>query len=44
LAIAGIAMTPLPVLMVVGTLAAGVVFAFALDLVKTPIFASLKIT
>ena len=37
-------MTPLPALMVAGTLAAGVVFAFALDLVKTPLFARLKIT
>jgi H+-transporting ATPase len=44
LAIAGIAMTPLPLSMVVGALAAAIVFAFALDLVKTPLFASLKIT
>jgi len=44
LAIAGIAMAPLPVVTVVGTLAAAIVFAFALDLVKTPLFARLKIT
>ena len=44
LVIAGIAMTPLPASIVAGTLAAAIVFAFALDLVKTPLFARLKIT
>ncbi len=44
LAIGGIAMTPLPVLMVVGTLAAAVIFAILLDLVKVPILQRLKIT
>ena len=43
LAITGIAMTPLPVPMVVGTLMAAIVFALLLDLVKTPLFARLKI-
>src|SRR6202034_4007986 len=36
LAVAGIAMTPLPVEVVVGVLAAAIVFALALDLVKVP--------
>ena len=44
LAVLGIAMTPLPVSMVVGTLVAAIVFALLLDLVKTPLFARLKIT
>jgi H+-transporting ATPase len=39
LAIGGIAMTPLPVLVVVSTLAAAAAFAFVLDLVKVPVFA-----
>ena len=43
LAITGIAMTPLPVGMVAGTLVAAIVFAFVLDLVKIPVFARLKI-
>jgi H+-transporting ATPase len=44
LAIAGIAMTPLPAWVVAGTLAAAVAFAILLDLVKVPIFQRLKIT
>ncbi len=43
LAVGGIAMTPLPPLMVTGTLAAAVVFAFVLDLVKVPVFIRLGI-
>jgi len=43
LAVGGIAMTSLPSLMVAGTLAAAVVFAFVLDLVKVPVFARLGI-
>ena len=43
LAIAGIAMTPLPPLVVVDTLAATIAFAFVLDLVKVPVFKHLKI-
>lgn len=43
-AIVGIAMTALPVLVVVGTLVAAVAFAFVLDLVKVPVFARLGIT
>jgi RND family efflux transporter MFP subunit len=43
LAVGGIAMTPLPALMVVGTLAAAAAFAFVLDLVKVPVFARLGI-
>jgi H+-transporting ATPase len=39
LAVAGIAMTSLSVLLVVGTLAAALIFAFILDLVKVPVFA-----
>ncbi len=42
-AIIGIAMAPLPALMVVGTLAAAVAFAFSLDVVKVPVFARLGI-
>jgi H+-transporting ATPase len=42
-AVSGFAMTPLPVSLVVGTLAAAAVFAFLLDLVKLPVFARLKI-
>ena len=44
LAIAGIALTPLPAGMVVGTLVLAIVFAFVLDLVKFPIFRRLRIT
>jgi H+-transporting ATPase len=44
LAISGIAMTALPVFMVAGTLAAAIVFAFLLDLVKVPVFHRLRIT
>jgi H+-transporting ATPase len=41
LAISGIAMTALPVLLVVATLAAAAIFGFILDLVKLPVFAHL---
>ena len=44
LAVAGIAMTPLPAWVVAGTLAAAVVFAILLDLVKVPVFRRLGIT
>ena len=37
-------MTPLPAWVVAGTLAAAVVFAVLLDLVKVPVFRRLKIT
>jgi H+-transporting ATPase len=43
LAIGGVAMTPLPALLVAGTLAAAAAFAFALDLLKAPVFARLGI-
>jgi H+-transporting ATPase len=43
LAVGGIAMTPLPALLVAGTLAAAAVFAVVLDLVKVPVFAHLGI-
>jgi H+-transporting ATPase len=43
LAVAGIAMTPLPAVVVGVTLAAACVFALALDLVKWPVFAHLQI-
>jgi hypothetical protein len=43
LAIGGIAMTPLPALLVAATLAAAAVFAFALDFVKVPVFVWLGI-
>ena len=43
LAIAGIAMTSLPVLVIAGTLAAAVAFALILDIVKVPLFARLGI-
>jgi H+-transporting ATPase len=43
LAVAGIVMTPLPVLVVAGTLAAAVAFAFVVDMVKLPVFAHLGI-
>jgi H+-transporting ATPase len=44
LAVGGIAMTPLPALMVAGTLAAAVVLTFVLDAVKVPVFARLGIS
>jgi H+-transporting ATPase len=43
LAVTGIAMTPLPVWVVAGTLAAAGAFAFVLDFVKVPLFARLAI-
>jgi H+-transporting ATPase len=43
LAVGGIAMTPLPPLVVAGTLAAAAAFAFVLDFVKVPVFARLGI-
>jgi len=43
LAVGGIAMTPLPALLVVGTLVAAAIFALVLDLVKIPVFAHLGI-
>jgi hypothetical protein len=43
LAVAGIAMTSLPAWLVAGTLAAAMVFAILLDLVKVPVFQRLKI-
>jgi H+-transporting ATPase len=44
LAVGGIAMAPLPALVVGGTLAAAVAFAVLIDLVKVPVFQRLKIT
>jgi H+-transporting ATPase len=44
LAVGGIAMAPLPVLLVLGTLAAAAAFALILDLVKVPVFARLGIS
>ena len=44
LAILGLAMAPLSVLVVAGTLAAAAVFAFLLDVVKRPVFARLRIS
>jgi H+-transporting ATPase len=44
LAIGGIAMTPLPPLVVAGTLAAAAMFALGLALVKLPVFAHLRVT
>jgi H+-transporting ATPase len=44
LAVKGIAMTPLPVWVVGGTLAAAAVFAIILDFVKVPVFRRLSIT
>ena len=43
LAVGGIAMAPLPALVVAGTLAAAAAFAFILDAVKVPLFAQLEI-
>jgi H+-transporting ATPase len=44
LAVGGIAMAPLPVLLVLGILAAAAAFALILDLVKVPVFARLGIS
>jgi H+-transporting ATPase len=44
LAISGIAMTPLPALLVAGVLAAAAAFAVVLDFVKVPLFERLGIT
>jgi len=43
LAVVGIAMAPIPFLLVAGTLAAAALFALVLDLVKVPVFAHLGI-
>ncbi len=43
LAIGGIAMAPLPISAVAGTLAAAAAFGFVLDVVKLPVFSRLKI-
>ncbi|WP_408186278.1 MULTISPECIES: HAD-IC family P-type ATPase [Paraburkholderia] len=43
LAIGGVAMTPLPVSMVAGVLAAAVLFALVMGLVKIPVFARLRV-
>jgi H+-transporting ATPase len=43
LAVGGIAMAPLPVLAVAGTLVSAAAFAAVLDIVKIPLFARLKI-
>ena len=43
LAVAGIAMTPLPAGAVAGVFAAAIVFAVLLDLIKVPLFARLRI-
>jgi H+-transporting ATPase len=43
LAISGFAMTPLPAVVVAGTLGAAAAFAGVLDLVKVPVFARLRI-
>jgi H+-transporting ATPase len=39
----GIAMAPLPVTVILATLAAAVAFAFLVDIVKVPVFSRLKI-
>jgi H+-transporting ATPase len=39
----GIAMSPLPLLVICGVLAGAVVFAFTVDIVKVPVFSRLKI-
>jgi len=44
LAVSGIAMAPLPPLVIAVTLAAAFAFAFVLDMVKVPLFARLQIT
>jgi len=43
LSVGGIAMTPLPALVVAGTLASAAAFAFVLDMAKAPVFARLNI-
>jgi H+-transporting ATPase len=43
LAACGIAMAPLPILVVGGTLVAAAVFAFILDFAKVPVFYCLRI-
>jgi len=43
LAICGIAMSPLPILVVAGTLVSAAVFAFLVDFAKVPLFRRLKI-
>jgi H+-transporting ATPase len=43
LAVGGIAMAPLPALVIVGTLVAAAAFAFVLDLLKVPVFRRLGI-
>lgn len=43
LAIGGVAMTPLPVSMVAGVLAAAALFALVMGLVKVPVFARLRV-
>jgi len=43
LATCGIAMAPLPALVVGGTLVAAAAFAFVLDLAKVPVFNRLRI-
>ena len=43
LAVCGIVMTPLPITVVAGTLAAAVVFAFVVDAAKVPVFGRLGI-
>jgi H+-transporting ATPase len=43
LGVGGIAMTPLPALMVAGTLTAAAAFAVILDFVKVPVFRRLRI-
>jgi H+-transporting ATPase len=43
LAVGGIAMTPLPALLIAGVLAASAAFAVFLDVAKVPVFARLKI-
>jgi H+-transporting ATPase len=44
LAIGGIAMAPLPVLVVAGEFAAAIVFGLILDVIKIPVFARLHIS
>jgi H+-transporting ATPase len=44
LAVGGIAMAPLPAVLVAAALAAAMAFAIALDFVKVPLFRRLRIT
>ncbi len=44
LAVAGIAMAPLPLLVVAGALGGAVVFALLMDVVKVPLFRRLSLT